>query len=210
MAAKEKMEELMIVNRRTGKALQTTGLDNGLPVTQCEPNGSDVQLWQLVKTGAVVKFVNKQNAKVLDVMHGATEAGAWAQAWEDVGGESQLWQLVKVTPTYKKILNIQSGKVLDIVDMREDDGAPAQIWDDVDGLGQQWKLVDPAALKAKAEKKAAAKAEPKTSASAESKTSADAEFVEEKPAEAAKSKTVTKKAPAKKPAARTTRKTAKK
>jgi len=27
MAAKEKMEELMIVNRRTGKALQTTGLD---------------------------------------------------------------------------------------------------------------------------------------------------------------------------------------
>ncbi len=135
----------MIMNRRTGKVLQSTGLDNGQVVEQAEPTGADVQLWTQVKAGDGIKLFNKASGKVLDVMHGGTEAGTWAQTWEDVGGDSQLWQFVKVTPTYKKLLNIQSGKVLDIVDMREDDGAPAQLWDDVEGIGQQWKLVAPEA-----------------------------------------------------------------
>lgn len=141
MAPREKHEEMMIVNRRTGKALQSTGLENGQVVEQAAPSGSDAQLWIQVKAGKAVKLVNKASGKVLDVTHGSTESGAWAQTWEDVGGESQLWQWVKVTAAYKKLMNVQSGKVLDIVDMREDDGAPAQIWDDVEGVGQQWKLV---------------------------------------------------------------------
>ncbi len=145
MAPKEKKEDMLIVNRRTGKALAATGTENGMVVAQAAITGEDAQLWTPVKAGEYVKLVNKLSGKVLDVMHGGTEAGTWAQTWDNVEGESQLWQLVKVTATYKKLMNVQSGKVLDIVDMREDDGAPAQIWDDVDGVGQLWKLVAPTA-----------------------------------------------------------------
>lgn len=164
MAPRAKQEEMMIVNRRTGKALQSTGPDDGQLVEQAAPNGSDAQLWTAVKEGKAVKLVNKASGKVLDVMHGGTEAGTWTQIWEDVGGDSQLWQWVKVTATYKKLMNVQSGKVLDIVDMREDDGAPTQIWDDVEGEGQQWKLVAPTDGKVSVRKGAAKKAEAKKDA----------------------------------------------
>ena len=143
MAAKEKIEEVLIINRRTGKALQCMGSENGSAVVQSEITGEDSQLWILHKAGKQFKVCNKACGKLLDVIHGSIEAGAWAHVWEDVDGESQLWQWVKVTSTYKKLMNTHSGKVLDIVDMREDDGAPIQIWDDVDGEGQQWKTAVP-------------------------------------------------------------------
>lgn len=217
MAAKQKNEEYMIVNRRTGKALQSTGLDNGQVVVQQAPDGTDAQIWTSVKSGKAVKLINKASGKVLDVMHGGTEAGSWAQTWEDVGGDSQLWQWVKLTATYRKLINVQSGKALDIVDMREDDGAPAQIWDDVDGAGQQWKLVaaadkpqeeTPAEVPAeekpqkeeakKEEKKEAPKKEAPKKTAAEPKK-ARGEKAEEKAAPAVKSAPVAE-APAEKPA----------
>ena len=84
-----------------------------------------------------------------------------------MGGESQLWQLVNVSSTYKKIVNVHSGKALDIVDMSSEDGAPAQIWESVEGEGQQWKFVStqekaPAkTVRKTAPKKAVPKAEEK-------------------------------------------------
>lgn len=154
MAAKKKTE-FMIVNRRSKKALQATGLDNGTVVEQAAPTGSDMQLWTAVEAEGSVKIVNKANGKVLDVMEEGTADGTWAQTWEDVGGESQLWQIVTITATYKKLLNVRSGKVLDIKDMSMEDGVPAQIWEDVGGVGQQWKLAAPET--AKPAKKAGAK-----------------------------------------------------
>jgi hypothetical protein len=143
MAPRVKKEDMLIINRRTGKALQCAGTENGDVAVQAEVNGSDAQLWSPVGTGRTFKLRNKLSGKVLDVVGGGTEAGARAQIWDDVAdGHSQVWQWLKVTATYRKLMNTQSGKVLDIVDMREDDGAPAQIWDDVDGAGQQWKLVE--------------------------------------------------------------------
>lgn len=159
MAAKEKLEEVLIINRRTGKALHCSGMDNGQVVIQSAPTGEDAQIWDPVRVEDGVKLINKASGKVLDVVHGGTEAGTWAQTWEDVGGGSQVWKLAKITATYRKIVNVQAGKVLDIVDMREDDGAPAQIWDDVDGSGQQWKLVPPADFAAKGAKSRTAKSE---------------------------------------------------
>lgn len=201
MAAK-KITEFMIVNRRTGKALQASGQENGLAVVQAAPTGEDSQLWTQEDGGDSVRLVNKASRKVLDVMQGGTENGAWAQIWEDVDGESQRWQIVKVTATYKKLWNVQSGKVLDIVHMSDEEGAAAQIWEDVDGVGQQWKFVPagkeespkaatktvrkPAAKRTRAVEKAAAQAEAKT----------------EGPAKAAKKPAA--KAAAKKPAARKT------
>lgn len=165
--AGKKTAEFMIVNRRSGKALQATGLDNGLVVEQREPVKADAQIWTSVEAEGGVKLFNKACGKVLDVMQGGTADGTWAQTWEDVGGESQLWQLVNVSSTYKKIVNVHSGKALDIVDMSSEDGAPAQIWESVEGEGQQWKFVStqekaPAkTVRKTAPKKAAPKAEEK-------------------------------------------------
>lgn len=165
--AGKKTAEFMIVNRRSGKALQATGLDNGLVVEQAEPAKTDAQTWTSLETEGGVKFFNKACGKVLDVMANGTVNGTWVQTWEDVDGESQLWKLVTVSPTYKKIVNVMADKALDIVDMSDEDGAPAQIWESVDGEGQQWKFVStapkaatktvrkPAAKKAAQEKPAA-------------------------------------------------------
>ena len=90
--------------------------------------------------------------------------GTWVQTWEDVDGESQLWKLVTVSPTYKKIVNVMADKALDIVDMSDEDGAPAQIWESVDGEGQQWKFVSTAPKAAtKTVRKPAAKKAPRRS-----------------------------------------------
>ena len=142
--AGKKTAEFMIVNRRSGKALQATGLDNGLVVEQAEPAKTDAQTWTSLETEGGVKFFNKACGKVLDVMANGTANGTWVQTWEDVDGESQLWKLVTVSPTYKKIVNVMADKALDIVDMSDEDGAPAQIWESVDGEGQQWKFVSTA------------------------------------------------------------------
>lgn len=141
MAAK-KTAEFMIVNRRTGKALQAAGTDNGGNVFQAAPTGEDAQLWVQSGSRGPVKLINKWSGKALDVVHGGVESGTWAHLWDDVEeAPSQKWELVKLTATYKKLVNVQSGKVLDIVDMSNEDGAFAQLWDDVDGVGQQWKFV---------------------------------------------------------------------
>ena len=73
--AGKKAAEFMMINRRSGKALQATGLDNGLVVEQAEPVKSDAQLWSLVETGDTVKLFNKACGKVLDVMQAAHAAG---------------------------------------------------------------------------------------------------------------------------------------
>ena len=161
--AVKKSGEFMIVNRRSKKALQATGLDNGLPVEQAAAAGTDAQLWTAVETAGGVKLFNKATGKVLDVMQGGTENGTWAQTWEDVDGESQLWTIENVTATYKKLIHVKSGKALDIVDMSAENGARLQIWDDVDGENQVWVVTDETAAPAKkpaAKKPAAKKAAP--------------------------------------------------
>ena len=226
MASKK---EVMIVNRRSKKALQATGLDNGQVVEQAAATGADNQLWTIVEAEGGVKLFNKANGKVLDVMQGGTADGTWVQTWEDVGGESQLWTVENVTPTYKKLIHVLSGKALDIVDMSDEDGAPAQIWESVEGEGQQWKFVStqPKAatktVRKTAPKKAEASAEekpaPKTRRSSKADTAIKAEPAktlkkqEETPKNLKKQeeapKTLTTKAQA--PAAKkTTRKTTKK
>jgi len=189
MAAKKK--EFLIVNRRTGKALQATGLDNGRPVQQAEITKSDAQIWTSEKFQNGVKIINKGAAKALDLMTSGVESGTWAQTWESVNGESQVWKITGTT--YKKITNLAAGKVLDIAEMSEEDGAPAQIWDDIGGENQRWQLVeiDPKNTPAKptagkktanttAEKKPVKKAAAKAPAKTAVKKSARADVRKEK------------------------------
>mgnify|MGYP000013623665 CR=1 FL=1 len=77
--AGKKTAEFMIVNRRSGKALQATGLDNGLVVEQREPVKADAQIWTSVEAEGGVKLFNKACGKVLDVMQGGTADGTWAR-----------------------------------------------------------------------------------------------------------------------------------
>lgn len=189
----KKTSEYLIVNRRSGKALQATGTENGQVVEQAEITRDDLQVWCMVGSGDGVKIVNKASGKVLDVMAGGTANGTWAQVWEDASGESQLWKTEAVTSTYKKLVHMMSGKVLDIVDLSDESGTPAQLWEDVSGENQQWKFVS-------AEEKPAAKTVRKTAAK---KPTAPAK--EKAPAQEAASEKVA----AKKPAAKRTAKKAK-
>ena len=185
MAAK-KTEEFMIVNRRTGKALQASGTDNGQGVVQATPTGEDAQLWAQTKARGPMKLINKASGKALDLVHGGVENGTWAHIWEDVeDAPSQQWEIVKVTATYKKLQNVQAGKVLDIADMSEEDGAAAQLWDDVDGAGQQWKFV-PAGEKPQEEKPAAKTVTKTTRKPAARKAAQAVNTVAEKAAKAVK------------------------
>lgn len=135
---KEEAQEFLIVNRRTGMALQANGEENGFAVVQGEINDTPAQLWRTEEAQDGVKLVNKLAGKLLDVTTGGTENGLTAQVWEDVNGDSQVWKLSG--RKYKKILNTASGKVLDIAGIREESGAQAQIWEDIGGENQQWEL----------------------------------------------------------------------
>ena len=61
--AGKKTAEFMIVNRRSGKALQATGLDNGLVVEQREPVKADAQIWTSVEAGAASSFSTRLAAR---------------------------------------------------------------------------------------------------------------------------------------------------
>lgn len=138
----EKDKTFLMINRRSGKALQATGLDNGLVVEQSDITYADSQLWFVKETPAGTVILNKAAAKALDVMKGGTANGTWAQLWEDAAGESQVWTISMASRGYKKITHILSGKVLDIQDLSDENGAPAQLWEDVGGANQEWKLTD--------------------------------------------------------------------
>lgn len=130
----------LIINRRSGKAIRATGLDNGLVVEQAKITYADSELWTIKKTKTGSIITNKAAAKVLDVMQGGTENGTWVQTWENLSGESQLWDVRASSRGYKKITNIMADKVLDIKDLGDEDGTPAQIWENIGGENQEWKL----------------------------------------------------------------------
>lgn len=160
----EKDSTFLMVNRRSGKALQATGLENGLVVEQSDITYADSQLWFVKETPAGTVILNKAAAKVLDVINGGTENGTWAQLWEDAAGESQVWKIAMASRGYKKITHLMSGKVLDIQDLSDENGAPAQLWEDVGGANQEWKLMEyPKTKKTTVEKKAKKDSTAKTS-----------------------------------------------
>ena len=61
--AGKKTAEFMIVNRRSGKALQATGLDNGLVVEQREPVKADAQIWTSVEAEGGIKLSTRLAAR---------------------------------------------------------------------------------------------------------------------------------------------------
>lgn len=196
--------------------------DNGSLVRLQTPDGSDSQLWQvlLVEDTKFFKLKNKSSGKLLDTLVSGIEAGTWCQQWDDVDGDSQIWYAEEAEEGYTKLKSQKSGRCLDIVAMAAVEGALLQIWDDVDGENQQWKMTAavqeqaPAkaprtkkpAAKEPAQKKPAAKTATKKAAAPKSSTqkassAAEVSEVVSEPAKAEKPA-----APAKKPAAKRSRK----
>ncbi len=133
----------LLINRKSGKALQATDESNGASVVQHEINNTDAQLWsQTTVKGKGVKLINKAYGKALDIMCCSTENGSLAQIWDDVDGDSQIWKLETASRGFRKLLNTNSAKVLDIKDLSDDCGAFAQLWEDLGGENQEWKLCD--------------------------------------------------------------------
>lgn len=138
----------LLINRKSGKALQAKGVENGLTVEQSQVNYCEAQLWsKSTASKNSFKIVNKATNKVLDVMYNGTENGTWTQTWEDVNGASQEWSFEKASRGFRKILNKSSGKILDIHEISTYNGAVAQLWEDVNGENQEWKVVEYPAVK---------------------------------------------------------------
>ena len=135
----KKIYDALIINRRSGKALQAKGAENGNLVEQSEINKDDSQIWTIINNSKGTKFVNKYSGKVLDVMYAGEDNGTRLQIWDDVDSVTPLWKMRG--RTYKKILNAVSGRAADIADLSDESGACVQLWDDVDGENQQWKIV---------------------------------------------------------------------
>lgn len=72
-------------------------------------------------------------------MQAGTENGSRLQLWEDVNGDSQLWQ-TEETDAGCKLKSCKSGRCMD-AGMEAAAGAPIQLWDDVNGENQLWDLV---------------------------------------------------------------------
>ena len=96
--AGKKTAEFMIVNRRSGKALQATGLDNGLVVEQREPVKADAQIWTSVEAEGGIKLFNKACGKVLDVMANGTVNGTSRPAAPPVPGRHSVWRKLSPPP----------------------------------------------------------------------------------------------------------------
>ncbi|MFI3325959.1 MAG: RICIN domain-containing protein [Clostridia bacterium] len=133
----------LLINRKSGKALQSLGIENGVAVEQSQVNYCDAQLWSKATISkSSFKLVNKATDKVLDVMYNGTVNGTWTHTWEDVNGPSQEWRFDKASRGFRKIVNVTSEKVLDIHELSVSNGAVAQLWEDVNGENQEWKIVE--------------------------------------------------------------------
>ncbi len=133
------LKEVLIINRRTLKALEPQGMENGSPVIQSEPTKKEQQIWYLVKTKGGTRIMHKQTNKVLDLALGGTQNGTGIHIWEEAETPTQLWQLTGGSS--RKIMNLAGKKVLDIAALSEQNGGFAQLWEDIGGKNQRWQLV---------------------------------------------------------------------
>ena len=88
-----------IVLHNTKKVLGAAdpSAENGCPVLLQDADNSVSQQWELISSETGCKLAHKASGRLLDVMQAGTENGSRLQLWEDVNGDSQLWDLVPVS-----------------------------------------------------------------------------------------------------------------
>ncbi|WP_099205596.1 RICIN domain-containing protein [Scatolibacter rhodanostii] len=138
MAAKV-MKEFLMINKRSGKALQVDSVENGSLVLQEEPQNNKNQIWILKKDENGTRIIHKASGKALDLILGVTESGTNLHIWEESDVPTQLWRITGGVS--RKVANLAASKVLDIADISDTSGAYAQIWEDVGGENQRWRFL---------------------------------------------------------------------
>lgn len=83
-------------------AVQESNGENGTEIELQQYDGTDRQLWKLIRTGSYYGIVSKCSGGTagLDVYEWSKENGGPVKQWEFWGGECQLW---KIVPTYAVI-----------------------------------------------------------------------------------------------------------
>ncbi|MEV6674592.1 RICIN domain-containing protein [Streptomyces sp. NPDC051162] len=92
----------------------------------------------------VIRMVNGNSEKCLEIDGSSNRNGALAQQWDCKGQAGAQWQLQPSDGgsfNNVKIINANSGKCLEVADSRKDNGAPIQQWDCVNKETQKWQVI---------------------------------------------------------------------
>jgi hypothetical protein len=95
-----------------------------------------------ITNGSVIRLVNRNSGKVLDISGASTSNGAHAiqSTWN--GSNSQQWKQVANSDGSYKLINLNSSKVLDNPGASTTNGTQMDQWDDTNSSNQWWKLVN--------------------------------------------------------------------
>ncbi|MFC5144264.1 RICIN domain-containing protein [Streptomyces aureoversilis] len=92
----------------------------------------------------VIRMVNGNSEKCLEIDGSSTRNGALAQQWDCKGQAGAQWQIQPddgSSFSSVRIVNANSGKCLEVADSRKDNGAPVQQWDCVNSETQKWEVI---------------------------------------------------------------------
>ncbi len=87
--------------------------------------------------GTAYRLINRNSAKVVDVLNCGTANSVNVQQWASLGNACQQWRFTAVG-SYYKITNVNSGKVLDVSGGSTADGGNVLQYTDNGGTNQQW------------------------------------------------------------------------
>ncbi|MEU1673385.1 RICIN domain-containing protein [Streptomyces roseifaciens] len=92
----------------------------------------------------VIRMVNGNSEKCLEIDGSSTRNGALAQQWDCKGQAGAQWQIRPDDGSSfnsVSVINANSGKCLEVADSRKDNGAPIQQWDCVNSETQKWEVI---------------------------------------------------------------------
>jgi len=121
--------------------VQDMSTADGGQALQWGDTGTADHLWELVVSGASVKFRNANSAKVLGVDGMSTADNARVLQWADSGTDDHLWTITDQGDGTHEIVNGNSGKLLGISGNATSQGAQAVQTPDDGTADNRWRFV---------------------------------------------------------------------
>lgn len=126
----------------SGKALSAESNHDGSNVSQSNIDGSDLQRWDIARSGAGYTLKNKAGNQWLNVRRADTKNGTNIQTWSNGGVAETIFNLVPTdldalpNGRYAIKTKLDTTKTIDIRLASHHDFANAQIWTDYNSLNQ--------------------------------------------------------------------------
>ena len=126
----------------SGKALSAESNSDGSNVSQSSVDGSDLQRWDIERSGARYTLKNKAGNQWLNVRRASTKNGTNIQTWSNGGVAETIFNLVPTdldalpNGRYAIKTKLDTTKTIDIRLASHYDFANAQIWTDYNSLNQ--------------------------------------------------------------------------